>query len=217
MRTGAKAPATVCLPRRRRVSFDQPQRCGGLDWEKKPWMSGRKSFSEISADLIQVMLFFSRSRHDSNAIEIEASRAVRLVFVRSDDVQPNTIRREPWPLCRGGGRANDECAVMREENHSLWETSSTTSNLKPRSAWRETPRAASPARTSQEDRALRPAERRRRERIALIQEFGGAAADLKQVAMEAIRRGMYSPRTNRGDVELCLIRTWKHRNRDYAR
>jgi hypothetical protein len=65
--------------------------------------------------------------------------------------------------------------------------------------------------------AERPAVRRRRERIALIQEFGGHAADLKAVAAEAIRRGMYSPRTNRGDVELCLMRTWKLRNRGYAR
>ncbi|MFO1500854.1 MAG: hypothetical protein U1G07_21115 [Verrucomicrobiota bacterium] len=62
-----------------------------------------------------------------------------------------------------------------------------------------------------------PALRRRRLRIALIQEFGGHAADMKAVAAEAIRRGMYSPRTNRGDVELSLIRTWKLRNRLYSR
>jgi hypothetical protein len=63
----------------------------------------------------------------------------------------------------------------------------------------------------------RPAERRRRERIALIEELGGPAANMKQVAIEAIRRGMYSIRTNRGDVELCLMRTWKLRNRGCAR
>jgi hypothetical protein len=61
------------------------------------------------------------------------------------------------------------------------------------------------------------AQRRRRQRIELVEEFGGHAADLKQVAMEAKRRGMYSPRTNRGDVELCLLRTWKLRNRAYGR
>jgi hypothetical protein len=62
-----------------------------------------------------------------------------------------------------------------------------------------------------------PALKRRRQRIALIQEFGGHAADLKLVAVEAIKRGMYSPRTNRGDVELSLLRTWKLRKREYGR
>jgi hypothetical protein len=63
----------------------------------------------------------------------------------------------------------------------------------------------------------RPAERRRRQRLALIEEYGGDTANLKSVAAEAIRRGMYSQRTNRGDVELCLMRTWKLRHRGYAR
>ncbi len=57
------------------------------------------------------------------------------------------------------------------------------------------------------------AQARRRERIALIEEFGGPAADLKRVAVEAIRRGMYSPRTNLGDIEAALLRTWRRRNR----
>ena len=65
--------------------------------------------------------------------------------------------------------------------------------------------------------AERPSQRRRRERMALIEEFGGQSANMKLVAVEAIKRGMYSPRTNRGDVELCLMRTWKLRNRGYAR
>lgn len=64
-----------------------------------------------------------------------------------------------------------------------------------------------------ESRALQ----RRRDRIALIQEFGGHTADLKQAALEAIRRGMYSPRTSRSDVELSLFRTWTFRNRRYKR
>lgn len=61
------------------------------------------------------------------------------------------------------------------------------------------------------------AQRRRWQRIALIEEFGGHAANLKVVAREAMKRGMYSPRTNPGDVELCLLRTWKLRNRSYKR
>jgi hypothetical protein len=71
------------------------------------------------------------------------------------------------------------------------------------------------------DEAIQPAEtiaqQRRRQRIALVEEFGGHEADIKRVAVEAKRRGMYSPRTNRGDVELCLLRTWKLRNRGHAR
>lgn len=58
---------------------------------------------------------------------------------------------------------------------------------------------------------------RRKARIALIEEFGGHTADLRQVAAEAKRRGMYSPTTSRSDVELCLLRTWKLRHRRYAR
>jgi hypothetical protein len=61
------------------------------------------------------------------------------------------------------------------------------------------------------------AKRRRRERIALIEEFGGHEANIKQAALEAINRGMYSPRTSRGDVELCLMRTWMLRKRSYGR
>ena len=61
------------------------------------------------------------------------------------------------------------------------------------------------------------AQRRRRERIELIEEFGGHAANIKLAALEAIKRGMYSPRTSRGDVELCLIRTWMLRKRNYGR
>ena len=61
------------------------------------------------------------------------------------------------------------------------------------------------------------AQKRRRERLALIEEFGGPAANLKAVAVEAMRRGMYSPRTNPGDVELCLHRTWVRRKRKYSR
>jgi hypothetical protein len=61
------------------------------------------------------------------------------------------------------------------------------------------------------------AQRRRRLRIALLEEFGGNLADIKTVAQEAIRRGMYSPRTRASDVELSFIRTWKLRNRKYNR
>src|SRR5436309_363706 len=53
------------------------------------------------------------------------------------------------------------------------------------------------------------AQTRRRQRLALIEEFGGDGANLKQVALAAMKRGMYSRTTNRGDVELCLLRTWK--------
>ena len=59
--------------------------------------------------------------------------------------------------------------------------------------------------------------KRRYQRIALIEELGGHGADFKKVAIEAIKRGMYSPRTNRGDVELSLLRTWKLRKRLYGR
>lgn len=61
------------------------------------------------------------------------------------------------------------------------------------------------------------AQRRRRQRIALVQEFGGDDADMKAAVREAIRRGMYSPRTNVGDIESALMRTWKHRRRNYLR
>ena len=62
-----------------------------------------------------------------------------------------------------------------------------------------------------------PAQERRRRRIALVEEFGGHAADLRSAAVKAIERGMYSPRTNRGDIESSLMRTWAHRHRNYNR
>jgi hypothetical protein len=78
---------------------------------------------------------------------------------------------------------------------------------------REIPNALSDTRVSP---SMSPQERRR-QRIALVEEFGGTCADLKKAAQEAIQRGMYSPRTNRGDIESSLLRTWKHRHRDYQR
>jgi hypothetical protein len=66
-------------------------------------------------------------------------------------------------------------------------------------------------------RAESIAQRRRRMRIALLEEFGGEIANIKIVAQEAIKRGMYSPRTRASDVELSFIRTWKLRNRKYNR
>jgi hypothetical protein len=56
---------------------------------------------------------------------------------------------------------------------------------------------------------------RRQQRIALVREFGGSAADLRKVAREAIKRGMYSPETTLGDIESALKRAWIHRNRAY--
>jgi hypothetical protein len=73
------------------------------------------------------------------------------------------------------------------------------------------------AHATQVEAPLTRAQKRRQERIALIEEFGGHSADFKQVASEAMRRGMYSRRTNVSDVELCLLRTWKLRNRGYSR
>jgi hypothetical protein len=58
---------------------------------------------------------------------------------------------------------------------------------------------------------------RRRQRIALVEEFGGPGADFRKVALEAVKRGMYSRRTNLGDIEAALLRTWKHRRRNYNR
>ena len=61
------------------------------------------------------------------------------------------------------------------------------------------------------------AQRRRRQRIALIEEFGGQTADFKAVAAVALKRGIYSPSTNLGDIESALIRTWRRRRRLYKR
>jgi hypothetical protein len=61
------------------------------------------------------------------------------------------------------------------------------------------------------------AQKRRQQRIALIQELGGPSANFKGVALEALRRGFYSPSTNLGDIESALIRTWRRRRRAYNR
>jgi hypothetical protein len=61
------------------------------------------------------------------------------------------------------------------------------------------------------------AQKRRRQRIALIEEFGGQAADFKAAAVAALKRGIYSPSTNLGDIESALIRTWRRRRRLYKR
>jgi hypothetical protein len=68
-----------------------------------------------------------------------------------------------------------------------------------------------------EPAAESPARERRRRRIELVEEFGGHSADLRLAVDKAIERGMYSPRTNRGDIESSLMRTWAHRHRNYNR
>ena len=58
---------------------------------------------------------------------------------------------------------------------------------------------------------------RRLQRIALVKEFGGKAANLKSAAREAVLRGMYSTHTSLGDIESALNRAWIHRHKPYNR
>jgi len=55
--------------------------------------------------------------------------------------------------------------------------------------------------------------KRRATLICLIRELGGDTASLKDVAREAIRRGLYSPKTAMCDIEDTLGRMWRKRER----
>jgi hypothetical protein len=59
--------------------------------------------------------------------------------------------------------------------------------------------------------------KRQTAKIALVAEFGGDSAFFRDVAREAIKRGMYSSNSNLGDIEGALQRTWRKWKRTRVR